>query len=80
MSAIRYKLNPGDGASQFKGQVRRGAYVFWWNSIIKTLPHGTTEQVLQEVRARVELLGRGGGRWPICLPGKLAIFLDFGKG
>lgn len=29
--------------------------------IIKTLPRGTTHQVRQEVRARVELLGQGGG-------------------
>jgi uroporphyrinogen decarboxylase len=29
--------------------------------IIKTLPRGTTEQVKTEVRARVELLGQGGG-------------------
>jgi uroporphyrinogen decarboxylase len=29
--------------------------------IIKTLPRGTAEQVQREVRARVELLGRGGG-------------------
>jgi uroporphyrinogen decarboxylase len=29
--------------------------------IIKTLPRGTTEQVQQEVQARVEILGQGGG-------------------
>jgi uroporphyrinogen decarboxylase len=29
--------------------------------IIKTLPRGTTDQVQQEVRARVEALGQGGG-------------------
>lgn len=29
--------------------------------IIKTLPRGTTEQVQREVRARVDLLGQGGG-------------------
>ena len=29
--------------------------------IIKTLPRGTIEEVQREVRARVELLGRGGG-------------------
>jgi uroporphyrinogen decarboxylase len=29
--------------------------------IIKTLPRGTADQVQKEVRARVELLGQGGG-------------------
>lgn len=60
-------LNPiqpdaaGMEPSSLKEQYGRQMTFHGGIDIIKTLPRGTTEQVQQEVKARVKILGKGGG-------------------